>query len=131
MRISDWSSDVCSSDLSAATPGNAAIEVAPTTTVTATLAPAPVAGTLTVTGPSGAVAGQSAYDASPGVLVFTPAEPLAWSSTFTPQVPSPAGSVRGATWRFTPPAEPTGPAGDTIFGPATPPPPARDTHAQP
>ncbi|QBR90559.1 DUF4082 domain-containing protein [Microbacterium wangchenii] len=107
--------------MSASAPVAAALDVSPTTTVSATLSPAPASATVALQGPLGAaIAGDTAYDAATGELVFTPSEPLAWSTAYTVTVSSSEGDISGATWTFSTAAEPVVADVRTIFGDGTP-----------
>ncbi|WP_209305577.1 DUF4082 domain-containing protein [Microbacterium sp. dk485] len=96
-------------------------DVAPTTTVSAALQPAPAAAELALRGPGDSpVAGESAYDAATGALVFTPAEPLEWSRSYTATVTAPGRAVDGGTWSFTTVREPGEVQVHSLLGQATP-----------
>ncbi|WP_307041385.1 DUF4082 domain-containing protein [Agromyces ramosus] len=75
--------------------------------VSAQLSATPVAApTLVVTGPAGAVAGQTAWDAPTNTVSFTPDAPLAWSTPYTATVGVGGQTPPGGTWDFTTRAEP-------------------------
>ncbi|MFJ6653867.1 DUF4082 domain-containing protein [Microbacterium sp. NPDC091313] len=105
---------------SAQSPAGGATDVPPTATVTVTLQPAPAAASLGLTGPQGAVPGTSTYDAATGKLLYTPTDPLGWSTAYTATVTSPSATVTGGSWSFTTAAQPPVVAAQTIFGNATP-----------
>lgn len=97
-------------------PANGATDVA--TTVASVSAS--IAGTvgsrqlqLTLTGPDGAVSGQTAFDASTGTLAFVPDEPFAGETTYQARVR--VGTATLETWSFT-----TAPEVQTLFGSETP-----------
>jgi len=97
-----------------------AIEVPPTATVSTRLSPAPPEAAVALTGPDGAVDGENAYNAATGALVFTPARPLEWSTSYVATVTSPSGTLANATWTFTTAAEPVVVDIETMFGDAVP-----------
>lgn len=75
--------------------------------ISAQLSANPVATpTLVVTGPAGAVAGQTGWDAATTTVSFTPDAPLAWSTTYTATVYVGDQTPTGGTWDFTTRAEP-------------------------
>jgi len=93
--------------VTARTPATGATGVPVTTTVTATFSEDIQPGTpvVTLTGPSGAVTGATAYDASTRTVTFTPGASLATSTSYTANV-SGARDVSGnlmtaVNWSFT------------------------------
>lgn len=91
------------------------MDVAPTTTVTATLAADRPDAAVAVTGREGAVAGTTVYDAETRTVTFTPTAPLAWDSGYDVTVGVPEGSVQDASWSFRTASEPTTSSVQTIF----------------
>jgi hypothetical protein len=86
--------------LTATTPAASAKAVDPATVkVTATLANA-TSGTLTLTAGGTAVAGTSSFNATTGVVTFTPTATLGWSTTYTATVTANSGAVANGTWSF-------------------------------
>jgi hypothetical protein len=68
-------------------------------TVTATLANA-TSGALTLKAGTTAVPGTSSFNATSGVVTFTPTAALGWSTTYTATVSANSGAVAGGTWSF-------------------------------
>ncbi|WP_250002920.1 N,N-dimethylformamidase beta subunit family domain-containing protein [Actinoplanes sp. M2I2] len=89
----------------ARTPAAGATGVARTTAATATFSEQVSGAVVTLTGPAGAVAGATAYDAATSRVTFTPAAQLAASAQYTVAVSGArdaAGNVLPATsWSFT------------------------------
>ncbi|GAA1956459.1 hypothetical protein GCM10009717_23240 [Agromyces allii] len=65
-----------------------------------------VAATMTLTGPNGAVAGHSEWDAASNTVSFVPDQPLAWTTSFTAAVSIGGQSPQGGSWSFTTRAQP-------------------------
>jgi len=102
--------------VSSRTPASGATSVAPTTTVTAQLANVGTrTPTLALTGPAGAVAGATNWNATAGTLTFTPTAPLAWSASFTAAILIDGTALTGGGWSFTTAAVPPTVAVTTIF----------------
>ena len=118
-------SDTTPPSLTARTPAPGASGVPVTTTVTATFSEPVTAGTvtMTLTGPAGAVAGSTAYDAATATATFTPAAALPYSTSYTAAV-SGARDAAGnqmapVSWSFTtagppPPPPDQGPGGPIL-----------------
>ncbi|WP_309238603.1 DUF4082 domain-containing protein [Actinoplanes aureus] len=118
-------SDTVAPTLTGRAPSPGAGGVPAGTAVTATFSE-PVIGSsvvLGVTGPSGAVAGTTTYDAASTTATFTPAAALAYSTTYTASVSGArdaAGNVMTpVTWSFTtgaapPPPPDQGPGGPVL-----------------
>lgn len=88
-------------------PGANAVDIAPTAAVTATVSAAPAdAPALSLTGPAGAVAGTTNWDAATLTLTFTPSQPLAWSTAYQASVTAAGTALGGGTWSFTTAAAP-------------------------
>ena len=104
-------------------PAAGAVGVPTTTAVTATFSePVTASGlAMTLTGPSGAVAGATAYDAATSTATFTPAAALATSTGYTASVSGArdaAGNVMApVTWSFTTAAPPPPPPDQGPGGP--------------
>ncbi|WP_404435877.1 DUF4082 domain-containing protein [Microbacterium aerolatum] len=106
--------------ITAREPASAAIEAAPTTTVTATLSvDAPAAVLALVTGTAG-VAGASVYDPQTRTVTFTPEEPFAWSTAYTATLTAGDAQIADGTWSFTTAEAPPIVDVTNIFGDATP-----------
>jgi hypothetical protein len=92
-------------------PASGATGVATNTPITAQLSAA-VTGTppiITVTAPSGAVPGTSAYNATTHVVSFTPSAALSASTSYTATVTISGATPSGGTWSFTTAATPPPP----------------------
>ncbi|GAA0485334.1 hypothetical protein Ade02nite_08800 [Paractinoplanes deccanensis] len=115
--------DTVAPGLAARAPSAGASGVAATTAVTATF-DEPVSGAaMSLTGPSGAVAGTTAYDPGSATVTFTPSATLAHSTAYTVSVSGArdaAGNVMTpVTWTFTtgtppPPPPDQGPGGPVL-----------------
>ncbi len=93
--------------LTSSTPAGGAVGVAPTTTISASLAGVGSrAPALALTGPAGAVPGTSAWDAATSTVTFTPSAPLAWATAFQAAVTIDGAALAGAAWAFTTAAAP-------------------------
>jgi methionine-rich copper-binding protein CopC len=115
--------DTVAPALTGRAPAAGAGGVANTAAVTATFSEPVTASTVvaTLTGPSGAVAGATSYDAGSATATFTPAAALAYSTTYTASV-SGARDVAGnqmtpVTWTFTTAAAPPPPPDQGPGGP--------------
>jgi Domain of unknown function (DUF4082)/Bacterial Ig-like domain len=115
--------DVTPPQVTARTPAPGATGVAVSSSVTATFDEPVQAATIamSVTGPSGAVAGSTSYDGPSQTARFTPAEPLAFSTAYTATV-SGAKDAAGNTmspvsWSFTTGAPPPPPPDPGTGGP--------------
>jgi hypothetical protein len=87
--------------LGAVTPAAGTTAVAPTVSVTAAVTGADAATSkLTLTGPSGAIAGTSTYSASTAKVTFVPTSALSYSTTYTAAVLSGTTPI-GSSWTFT------------------------------
>jgi hypothetical protein len=85
------------------TPADAATDVDAAAAVSAVLSAVPTAGTptLALSGPSGAVAGTSAWDASTLTVTFTPSAALAAGTAFSAAVSLDGTALTGGAWTFT------------------------------
>jgi Domain of unknown function (DUF4082)/Bacterial Ig-like domain len=115
--------DATPPQVTARTPAPGATGVAVSSAVTATFDEPVQAATIamSLTGPSGAVAGSTSYDGPSQTATFTPAEPLAYSTTYTATV-SGAKDAAGNTmspvsWSFTTTAPPPPPPDAGTGGP--------------
>ncbi|WP_235201488.1 DUF4082 domain-containing protein [Microbacterium sp. CH12i] len=96
-------------------------DVAPTTLVTVALETDVPSATLSLLAATVNVPGISAYDPATRTVTFTPAEPLAWSTTYTATLVSDGtATITDPTWSFTTVAAPPVVDVTTIFGDATP-----------
>ncbi|GHS87577.1 hypothetical protein AGMMS50218_09720 [Actinomycetota bacterium] len=102
--------------VSSTTPLSGATAVSPSAVVAATLSKAPTSGspTLAVSGPDGAVAGTSAYDAASRVVTFTPAAPLPAGVALTATVTLGGATPSGGSWGFTT-ASASAPAAESLW----------------
>lgn len=74
----------------------------------AQLSASPVtAPTIALTGPGGAVAGHTEWDAATRTVAFVPDQPLAWVTAYTAAVSIGGQTPPGGTWGFTTRAQPT------------------------
>lgn len=85
--------------ITARTPGVDATGVSPASAVSATLANASSA-SITVSAGGSPVGGSSSFDASTGVVAFTPSAALARGTTYQVTVTADGSSVTGGTWSF-------------------------------
>jgi len=97
-----WSfTTVAPATLSATSPAASAVNVDPATVkITATLAGA-VSATLTLKAGTTTVAGTSAFNASTGVVTFTPTAALGWTTAYAATVTANGTAVTNGTWSFT------------------------------
>ncbi|MFC7533549.1 DUF4082 domain-containing protein [Actinoplanes sp. GCM10030250] len=113
--------DTTAPTLSARAPAAGASGVPATGAVTATFSEPVTAASLTLAGPSGAVAGTTSYDAVTSSAVFTPGAALAYSTGYTATVSGArdaAGNVMTpVTWSFTTAAPPPPPPDQGPGGP--------------
>ncbi|MEV6492488.1 DUF4082 domain-containing protein [Actinoplanes sp. NPDC051633] len=113
--------DTIAPTLAGRSPSAGATGVAAANPVTATFSEPVTNAAMTLTGPSGAVAGTSAYNASTNTITFTPAAALAYSSAYTVAVSGArdaAGNVMTpVTWSFTTSAAPPPPPDQGPGGP--------------
>ena len=97
--------DTTAPTVTARTPAAGATGVATTTTATATFSEPVTGAVVTLTGPSGAVAGATGYDTATAKATFTPSAALAAGTAYTVAVSGakdPAGNTMAATsWSFT------------------------------
>ncbi|MFF5075981.1 DUF4082 domain-containing protein [Actinoplanes sp. NPDC000266] len=116
--------DTVAPGLAARSPAAGASGVAATTAVTATFNEPVSAVAMSLTGPSGAVTGTTAYDAGSTTATFTPSATLAYSTSYTVSVSDArdaAGNVMTpVTWTFTtgaapPPPPDQGPGGPILL----------------
>ncbi|SNY38319.1 Ig-like domain-containing protein [Paractinoplanes atraurantiacus] len=116
--------DTVAPGLAARSPAAGASGVAATTAVTATFNEPVSAVAMSLTGPSGAVTGTTAYDAGSNTATFTPSATLAYSTAYTVSVSDArdaAGNVMTpVTWTFTtgtapPPPPDQGPGGPILL----------------
>jgi hypothetical protein len=84
-------------------PASGATGVSINTPITATLSSAPASGTptLALSGPSGAIAGVTAYDAPSRTVSFTPSAALSTQTGYTATVTLSGNPLTGGTWSFT------------------------------
>jgi hypothetical protein len=115
--------DTVAPTLSNRAPSAGASGVATATAVTASFSEPVTASTvvMTLTGPSGAIAGTTAYDATTATATLTPSAALAYSTTYTATV-SGARDAAGnqmtpVTWTFTTASEPPPPTDQGPGGP--------------
>ena len=85
--------------------------------MTATLSANPAVGSPTVVLKSGSVevAGITVFDAATHIVTFTPAAPLAWSTTYMATVTVDGATPTGGSWSFTTAAEPPTVTATSIF----------------
>ncbi|MFC7275734.1 DUF4082 domain-containing protein [Paractinoplanes rhizophilus] len=102
-------------------PSSGATGVAATTAVTATFSEPVTSSSVTLTGPSGAVAGTAAYNSSTATATFTPSTALAYSTGYTATVSGATDSVGNVmtpvSWSFTTAAAPPPPPDQGPGGP--------------
>lgn len=89
-------------------PPSGASQVSTRATVSAVLSKAPAQGTpvLALTGPSGAVAGTSAFDAATRTVRFTPAAPMPAGAVVAASLTLGGQALAGGAWSFTTSAAP-------------------------
>lgn len=88
--------------VTATAPPSGATGVSTTATISATLSKAPASGTptLALTGPSGAVPGSVAYDATALTVTFTPSAALASGTTYSAVASLNGTALTGGSWSF-------------------------------
>ncbi|MEV4277848.1 DUF4082 domain-containing protein [Actinoplanes xinjiangensis] len=109
----DTAPDTTAPTVTTRSPASGATGVAAATTVSATFSEPVSAAAVTLTGPSGAVAGSTAYGAGTNTVTFTPSAALAASTTYTATVSgardAAGNTMTGTSWTFTTAAAPSGP----------------------
>ncbi|HKP06545.1 MAG TPA: DUF4082 domain-containing protein [Microbacterium sp.] len=97
-----WSfTTIAAATLTATSPAAAATGVDPATVkITATLSGA-ASGSLVLKAGTTTVAGTSSFNASTGVVTFTPAAALGWTTAYTATVTANGTAVANGTWSFT------------------------------
>jgi hypothetical protein len=109
----DTAPDTTAPTVTARTPASGATGVATGSPVTATFSEAVSSAAVSLSGPSGAVTGATAYNSGTSTVTFTPSAALAASTTYTATVSGArdaAGNTMTSTsWTFTTASAPTGP----------------------
>jgi methionine-rich copper-binding protein CopC len=122
--VFDTGADTTPPTVTARTPASGATGVPVGTTVTATFSEAIQTGTavVTLTGPSGTVAGSTTYDAATRTVTFTPTAAMAATTSYTASVSgakdSAGNTMTAVSWSFTTGAVDTTPPAVTARTPA-------------